>query len=163
MLEIIAAPYPAAYTHTDPEWAGNNQARGHAGGQLNHTRTFPRGIVTDRNASHAPKAAAKLLLSPSEVQHVNFNSIDCSFGGICARRRGLGIQSLARLVLIAAGTLPRYLMPAAYERFNMEIDSRTLFHFRCSPAMAAHAQRQLEEEFASHNCAEHPRKEAAAS
>ena len=28
---------------------------------------------------------------------------------------------------------------------------------------AAHAQHQLDDEFASHNCAEHPRREAAAS
>jgi len=72
----------------------------------------------------------RLLQKPltSEVQHGN--RIDCSFGAVLARWRGLGILSLARLARSQDERVTMLLDPICgiYEgRSTLEIDPRTLF------------------------------------
>jgi hypothetical protein len=62
----------------------------------------------------------------SEVQHGNH--IDCSVGGVFARRRGLGILSLARLVRSLERVTPLLdSICGVYEGFGYPIAPRTLF------------------------------------
>jgi len=68
------------------------------------------------------------FLFTSEVQHVNH--IDRSFGAVFARRRGLGILSLARLARLQDERRTMLLDPNSavfHEGSNLETNSRTLF------------------------------------
>ena len=62
----------------------------------------------------------------SEVQHGNH--IDCSVGGVFARRRGLGILSLARLVRSLERVTPLLdSICGVYEGSTLGMAPRTLF------------------------------------
>ena len=92
--------------------------------QCDQTSAFASSIMLPSEEVRRPLHRPVQLPLTREVQHGN--RIDCSFGGIFARWRGLGILSLSRLARLQDERLATLLLICGAER-SKEIDPRTLF------------------------------------